>query len=65
LQRTNGHADQLGDLFSALASIHQIFDLLYSLWRKLDLPATNQDLGGNLRGLSHFWTLRAFFLPKL
>jgi hypothetical protein len=46
LQRTNGHADQLGNFLSALASLHQIFDLLYSLWRKLNLPPTNQDLGG-------------------
>src|SRR5262245_66334698 len=65
LQRTNGHADQLGNLFSALASLHQIFDLLDSLRRKLDLPATNQDLGGKLRDLSHFWTLYAFFFAPV
>jgi hypothetical protein len=35
LQRTNGHANQLGNFVSALSSFHQIFDLLYSLWRKL------------------------------
>src|SRR5262249_32797530 len=64
LQRPNGHADQLGNFLSALASLHQIFDLQYSLWRKLNRPATNQDLGGKRRDLSHFCTLCAFFCPS-
>ena len=38
LQRTDSHADQLGNFLSPLASLHQIFDLLDSLWRKLYLP---------------------------
>src|SRR6476620_8215128 len=39
LQRVNGHADQLGNFLSALASRHQIFYLLDSLQRKLYGPA--------------------------
>src|SRR5262249_2126855 len=65
LQRTNGHADQFGDLLSGLAPLHQIFDLLYPLWRKLNRPATNQDLTSRLRDLSHFWPLVHFFFAQL
>jgi hypothetical protein len=54
LQRTNGHADQFGDLLSPLAALHQIFDLLDSLWRKLYLPHTSEDRDAKLRDLSHF-----------
>jgi len=64
LQRTNGHADQLGNFPSALASFYQIFDLLYSLWGKLELPPTSYDLGAKLRDLIHFWTLCAFFCRR-
>jgi len=35
LQGTNGHADQLGDLLSALSSLNEIPDLLESLRSKL------------------------------
>jgi hypothetical protein len=34
LQGTNGHADQLGDLLSALSSLNEIPDLLESLRSK-------------------------------
>jgi hypothetical protein len=35
LQGTNGHADQLGDLLSALSSLNEVPDLLESLRSKL------------------------------
>jgi hypothetical protein len=40
LQRTDCHTDQLGNFLSGLSSLHQIFDLLYSLWGELYLPPT-------------------------
>src|SRR5262245_53989082 len=35
-----GSFRRLGNFLSALATLHQIFDLLYSLWGKLQLPPT-------------------------
>jgi hypothetical protein len=54
LQRTNGHADQLGDLLSALSSLNEIPGLLDSFRRKLYPSSTNWDLRGKLFGLHHF-----------
>jgi hypothetical protein len=54
LQGTKGHADQLGDLLSALSSLNEISDLLNSFRRKLYRSSTNQGLRGNLCGLHHF-----------
>src|SRR5262245_35327408 len=53
LQRTDGHADQLGDFPSALAAFHQISDLLDSLRRKLYLPTPTRGWGGTFGDLSH------------
>jgi hypothetical protein len=61
LQRTNCRADQLGNLLSALASLHQIFDLLYSLRRKFYLPSRVRAGDAKLCGLSHFCTSVHFF----
>jgi hypothetical protein len=58
LQGTNGHADQLGDLLSALSSLNEIPDLLDSFRSKLYLPSTNWGLRGKLFGLHHFLSLR-------
>ena len=63
LQRTDSHADQLGNFLSPLASLHQIFDLLDSLWRKLYLPPPTRGRGAKLGDLSHFCTLCAVFAP--
>jgi hypothetical protein len=54
LQGTNGHADQLGDLLSALSSLNEIPDLLESLRRKLYWSSTSWELRGKLFGLHHF-----------
>jgi hypothetical protein len=54
LQGTNGHADQLGDLLSALSSLNEIPDLLESLRRKLYLPSASWELRGKLLDLHHF-----------
>jgi hypothetical protein len=55
LQGTNGHADQLGDLLSALSSLNEIPDLLESLRRKLYLSSARVGkLRGKLFGLHHF-----------
>src|SRR5262245_47970098 len=62
LQRTDGHADQLGYFPSALAALHQISDLLDSLRRKLYLPAPTRGRGANFGDLSHSCTLCALFL---
>jgi hypothetical protein len=57
LQGTNAHADQLGDLLSALSSLNEIPDLLDSFRRKLYRSSTNWGLRGKLFGLHHFCTL--------
>jgi hypothetical protein len=54
LQGTNGHADQLGDLLSALSSLNEIPDLLDSFRSKLYLSSTSWGLRGKLCGLHHF-----------
>jgi hypothetical protein len=51
LQETNGHADQLGDLLSALSSLNEILDLLDSFRSKLYLSFTSWELRGKLFGL--------------
>src|SRR5262245_2571321 len=61
LQRTDGHADQLGDFVPALAALHQILDLLDPLRRKLYLPAPTGGRGASFGDLSHSCTLCAFF----
>src|SRR5262245_15607328 len=63
LQRTDGHADQLGDFLPAPAALHQISDLLDSLRRELYLPPPTRGRGANFGDLSHFCTLCAFFGP--
>ena len=63
LQRTDSHADQLGNFLSPLASLHQIFDLLDSLWRKLYLPPPTRGRGAQLGDLSHLCTRCAVFAP--
>jgi len=54
LQGTNGHADQLGDLLSALSSLNEIPDLLDSFRSKLYLSSASWGLRGKLFGLHHF-----------
>jgi hypothetical protein len=56
LQGTNGHADQLGDLLSALSSLNEISDLLESFWSKLYLSSASWELRGKLLGLHHYST---------
>src|SRR5262245_36865596 len=63
LQRTDGHADQLGDFLPFPAALHQISDLLDSFRRKLYLPPPNRGRGANFGDLSHFCTLCAFLGP--
>jgi hypothetical protein len=62
LQRTECHTDQLGNFLSGLSSLHQILDLLYSLWGELYLPPTRKGRGAKLY-MTHFCILCAFFLP--
>jgi hypothetical protein len=61
LQRVNGHADQLGNFLSALASLHQIFYLLDSLRRKLYWPPPTLGRHVKLPDLGDCCTLCAFF----
>ena len=49
----NGHADQLGDLLSALSLLNEIPDLLDSLRRKLYASSISWELRGELFGLYH------------
>jgi hypothetical protein len=55
LQGTNGHADQLGDLLSALSSLNEISDLLHSFRSKLYRSSMSWELRGKLCGLHHFY----------
>ena len=50
MQGTNGHADQLGDLLSALSSLNEIPDLVDSFGRKLYLSSSSWELRGKLFG---------------
>jgi hypothetical protein len=53
LQRTDSHADQLGNFLSPLASLHQIFDLLDSLHRSCS-PITKFRFGPEIRIFQFF-----------
>jgi hypothetical protein len=54
LEGANGHADQIGDLLSALSSLNEIPDLLDSLRRKVYRSSISWQLRGKLCGLHHF-----------
>jgi hypothetical protein len=56
LQGTNGHADQLSDLLSALSSLNEIPDLLASFRSKLYPSSTSWELRGKPLGLHHYST---------
>jgi hypothetical protein len=58
LQRASGHADDLGDLVSALSPLYEVADLLYFFWRKLGWSSATQGLRGELNELVHFSTPR-------
>jgi hypothetical protein len=59
LQGTNGHANQLGDLLSALSSLDEIPDLLESFRSKLYQPSTSRELRGKPLRLQHLFILSA------